>query len=88
MIDCKPGEKKDESKSSPSKYVGPEQQERAVVAPVLKIAAKVDGKSAVVGLDTYAGAGMVLEELVLERTAEWRPTQVALRGTARILALT
>jgi hypothetical protein len=64
-VDCKKaGEKKDESKTSPSKYLSAEEEMVQHAAPVLKIAAKVDGKSAVVGLDTYAGAGMVLEELV------------------------
>jgi transposase InsO family protein len=84
-VDCRKsaGEKKDETKTSPSKY--PSVVEQPVVlpsAPVLKVKAKIDGKSAMVGLDTYAGAGMVLERLVRGRKAEWLPTKVVLEGVA------
>jgi hypothetical protein len=83
-VDCKQREKKEEeNKPSPSKYLSELVVREA--APVLKIAAKIDGKSAVVGLDTYAGAGMVLEELVRGRMAEWRPTTVVLEGVANEL---
>jgi hypothetical protein len=35
-----------------------------------------------VGLDTYAGCGMVLEHVVKTRESEWRPTNVILEGVA------
>ncbi len=53
------------------------------MAPVLKIDATVDGKTAPVGLDTYAGCGMVLDKLVEDRKAAWRPTFVMLEGVAK-----
>ncbi len=54
----------------------------AEAAPVRKVLAKVDGRLVRVGLDTYAGCGMVLASLVEQRKAEWRRTHVVLEGVA------
>ncbi len=66
-LDCPSKEKKkDENKTSPSKYPS---KHPVAAAAVLKIAAKIDGKSAVVGLDTYAGCGMVLDSCKCARAS-------------------
>ncbi len=79
-LDCKSKEKKkEEIKGSPSKYPS---EHPVAAAPVLKVEGKIDGQNAKVGLDTYAGCGMVLERVVKTRESEWRPTNVVLEGVA------
>ncbi len=82
-IDCqKSGEKKEENKPSTSKYPSVVETGMVPGAAVLKVEAKIDGKTAKIGLDTYAGCGMVLESLVAGRRDEWKPTRVVLEGVA------
>jgi hypothetical protein len=55
----------------------------AVVAPVLVVEGLLDGKEAAIGLDSFAGIGMVTASAVAGRKDEWKPTSVRLQGVAK-----
>ena len=52
------------------------------MAAVLVVHGTVDGKEAAVGLDSFAGMGMVTAETVRDSEQEWEPTEVRLQGVA------
>ncbi len=55
----------------------------AAVAPVLVVHGTLDGKEAAIGLDSFAGIGMVTAAAVADRRDEWEPTSVRLQGVAK-----
>ncbi len=56
--------------------------ESVEAAPVLIVEGLVDGETAAVGLDSFAGVGMVAADAVADRRSEWRPSTVLLQGVA------
>ena len=52
-------------------------------AAVLLVEGRLDGKEARVGLDSFAGAGMVTAKAVAARRDEWKQTDVRLQGVAQ-----
>ena len=52
-------------------------------AAVLLVEGHLDGKEARVGLDSFAGAGMVTAKAVAARKDEWKQTDVRLQGVAQ-----
>ncbi len=65
MSDCKKGKA---NTSQNSKY------------SVLVVEGLVDGQMARIGLDSFAGQGMVAKEMVVQRKEEWQPSSVQLQG--------
>ena len=87
--DCPAREDRGANKSNLSKYENVEGEtaagatvEAVPAAAVLLVSGTVDGHEAKVGLDSFAGAGMVTKDAVLERKDEWRPTDILLQGVS------
>jgi RNase H-like domain found in reverse transcriptase/Integrase zinc binding domain/Integrase core domain/Zinc knuckle len=60
-----------------------ESKSAKAVGAVLAVQGKLDGHEARIGLDSFAGIGMVTAEAVADRRDEWRPSTVQLQGVAK-----
>ncbi len=65
---------------TPNKGAVPKCVESVDATPVLIVEGMVDGKEAVVGLNSFAGMGMVTADVVSDRRGECRRSKVLLQG--------